>query len=306
MALPPSDQIERVLREVRRIELQTRQLSLDALVGGYRSAFRGAGVEFEEVREYVEGDDPRSVDWNVTARVGRPFIKKYVDERALSVIFTLDISASMDAGFGAYSAREAAVRFCAGVGLSALRNHDRIGFLGFSDRVERWRPPAKGMDAWQRLVREGLILRASSSGADASAALALLNRVPARGALVFILSDFGGVELPSVPMMQLAHRHEVILVRLVPPEAAGLSGPLFALRSPESGDSISFDARSPVMQARYQEAMTEERRKLRVLAAQSGADLLELVIPRSPSPELLLRPVLQFFQTRRARLAVAP
>ena len=115
------------------------------MAGGYTSVFRGSGVEFDDVREYVEGDDPRAVDWNVTARIGRPYVKKYVDERELTVLFLLDLSASMTGGFGIWSARQTAVRICACLALSAVRNNDKVGLIAFSDGVDRYVPAKKGL-----------------------------------------------------------------------------------------------------------------------------------------------------------------
>ena len=145
---PPAaaERLADVLAEVRRIEVQSSRLVTDVLAGGYRSTFRGAGVEFSDVREYVEGDDPRSVDWNVTARIGRPFVKRFVEERELTVVFALDLSASMQAGFGAWSLAQTAARFCACLGLAAIANNDRVGLVAGSAGVERFVLPRKGAE----------------------------------------------------------------------------------------------------------------------------------------------------------------
>ena len=136
-------ELTQLVAEVRRIEVQSKRLVTEMLAGSYRSVFRGAGIEFDEVREYIDGDDPRSVDWNVTARVGKPYIKKYVVERALTVLFILDLSESMSGGFGLWSARQVAARVVASLGLSAVRNNDRVAFVALSDQVEKWLPPRK-------------------------------------------------------------------------------------------------------------------------------------------------------------------
>ena len=149
-----------LLKEVRRIGVQSSRLVDGVMAGSYSSVFRGQGLEFEEVREYVEGDDPRAVDWNVTARIGRPYVKTYVDERDLTVLFLLDLSASMTGGFGVWSARETAARVSACLAFSAIRNGDRVGLVAFSDRVETYVPPRKGVRHALRIVRDCLSLPA--------------------------------------------------------------------------------------------------------------------------------------------------
>src|SRR5688572_3647373 len=136
------------------------------MAGGYSSVFRGSGIEFDEVREYTEGDDPRSVDWNVTARVGRPYVKKYVEERELTVLFLLDLSASARGGTKRRSAREAAAELCACLALSAIRNNDKVGLIAFTDRVEKYVPPKKGIGHVLRIVRDCLVLEPEGTGTD--------------------------------------------------------------------------------------------------------------------------------------------
>src|SRR6187399_439244 len=169
-------ELTELLKEVRRIEVQSRRLVTSVMAGGYTSVFRGSGVEFDDVREYVEGDDPRSVDWNVTARVGRPFVKKYVDERELTVLFLLDLSASMTGGFGPWSARQTAARVCACLALSATRNGDKVGMVAFSDRVDRYVPAQKGVGHALRIVRDALALPGTSKTSDPVPALEFVSK----------------------------------------------------------------------------------------------------------------------------------
>jgi uncharacterized protein (DUF58 family) len=156
-------ELAELLKEVRRVTVLSDRLVDGALAGNYSSVFRGAGIEFDEVREYVEGDDPRAIDWGVTARIGRPFVKKYVDERELTVVFVLDLSPSMEAGFGPLSARRMAARVAACLALSAVRNHDRVGLVAFGDTIERYVPPATGRAHALRVVRDCLALPASAA-----------------------------------------------------------------------------------------------------------------------------------------------
>lgn len=130
-----------LLEEVRRIEAQSTRLVAGIMAGGYSSVFRGSGIEFQQIREYAEGDDPRSVDWNVTARIGRPFVKEFVEERERTLLFVLDLSASMSGGFGHWSARQMAARICACLALAAIESDDRVGLVAFSDGIDRFTPP---------------------------------------------------------------------------------------------------------------------------------------------------------------------
>ena len=159
-------ELAELLAEVRRIEVQAKRLVASVMAGGYQSVFRGSGIEFDEVREYVEGDDPRAVDWNVTARVGRPFVKTFVDERELTVLFLADLSASMSTGFGYWSPRQMAARVCACMALSAVANNDRVGMIGFSGGVDEYVPARKGRGHALRVVRDCLALRGLSEVSD--------------------------------------------------------------------------------------------------------------------------------------------
>ena len=152
-----------LLAEVRRIEAQSNRLVTGVMAGGYQSVFRGAGIEFDEIREYVDGDDPRAVDWNVTARTGRPFIKEYVEERERTLLFVLDLSASMTAGFAAWSARQMAARVCACLALSAIKNDDKVGLIAFSRDIDKFVPARKGIRHVLRIVRDCLALPGSSA-----------------------------------------------------------------------------------------------------------------------------------------------
>ncbi len=156
------DELAQLLAEVRRIDVQASRLVTSQIAGEYTSVFRGSGLEFDGVREYEEGDDPRIVDWNVTARTGRPYVKKFIDERELTVFFALDLSASMGGGFGVWSARQTAARICACLAFAAIRNNDKVGLIAFSDEVEKYVAANKGTGHVLRIVRDCLALRGKS------------------------------------------------------------------------------------------------------------------------------------------------
>src|SRR5947208_12362416 len=179
-----------VIRQVRRLQLRARRAVEDLLGGEYRSVFKGTGIAFEEVREYQAGDDIRAIDWNVTARMGHPFIKRFVEERELTVLLLLDCSGSSQFGTFLQQKREVAAELAAVLAFSAISNNDRVGLIAFTDRVERFVPPRKGTRHVLRLIREVLFFQPSQRGTSLREALDYLNRILRRRAIVFLLSDF--------------------------------------------------------------------------------------------------------------------
>lgn len=202
-----------VLRRVRRLEITAGRLVNEVFAGAYSSTFKGHGMEFAEVREYVPGDDVRSIDWNVTARMGHPFIKRFVEERELTVLFVVDASASL--GFGSRGQRknELAAEITAVLSLAALRNNDKAGMLFVTDEVERYIPPRKTRAHMLRLIREALTFRPRGRGTQLSKGLDYLNRVLHRRAVVFILSDFLGEDLER-SLRLTARRHDALALPL--------------------------------------------------------------------------------------------
>jgi uncharacterized protein (DUF58 family) len=306
-------ELAELLKEVRRVTVLSDRLVDGALAGNYSSVFRGAGIEFDEVREYVEGDDPRAIDWGVTARIGRPFVKKYVDERELTVVFVLDLSPSMEAGFGPLSARRMAARVAACLALSAVRNHDRVGLVAFGDSVERYVPPSTGRAHALRVVRDCLALPASAAtgggvgrGSGLARAIDFTARVLHRRAVVFALSDFLGDGWRDA-FRHCARRHDLVAVRLVAPELApgGLErlAPLrlVKLRDPESGATALVDlghapARAELAAriARWRARTEEELRRISV-------DRVDVPLPRQAGADTVVRPLLGFFRMRELR-----
>jgi uncharacterized protein (DUF58 family) len=293
-------ELAELLREVRRIEVQSNRLVTGVMAGGYSSVFRGAGIEFDEVREYEEGDDPRSVDWNVTARIGRPFIKKYIDERELTVLFVLDLSASMTGGFGPWSARQIAARVCACLALSAVKNHDKVGLIAFSDRVDKYVPAKKGIGHVLRVVRDCLALPGASVRTQVAPALELAARVVRRRAILFLLSDFlaGGWR---DALTLCARRHDVIAARLLTPELAPPQAGLVRLRDPESGRERVVDWRSPPVRAAYAERVADWRARTAEDLRRAKVDLMDVPVPRVHQTDAVVRPILDFFRMRERR-----
>ncbi len=309
MAAPAAAELSELLEEVRLIEIQSRRLVAGVMAGGYGSVFRGRGIEFDEVREYVEGDDPRSVDWNVTARVGRPFVKKYVDERELTVLFLLDLSGSMTGGFGPWSARQMAARICACLALSALKNHDKVGLIAFSDAVDRYVPAKKGIGHALRVVRDCLALPGSSARTRLAPALDFAGRVLRRRAILFLVSDFlDGSPGPergrpgwSHALTLCARRHDVIAVRLLTPELEPPAPAMMRIRDPERSRETVVDWRSPRVRAAYEQRVARWRAGTADELSRARVDRMDVVVPRHPDRNAVARPILRFFRMRELR-----
>ena len=299
-AAADSTDVAELLEEVRRIEVQSRRLATDVMAGGYVSVFRGAGIEFDEVREYAEGDDPRSVDWNVTARMGRPFVKKFVDERDLTVLFLLDLSASMTGGFGIWSARETAARVCACLGISATRNGDRVGLVAFGHAVEKYVPAKKGIGHALRVVRDTLALPSTDGPSDAGPALEFAARAIRRRAVVFFVSDFLHTGWQQ-PLTRCARRHDVVAVRLLAPELALPNAGLIRVRDPETHDVTVIDTSSARVREAYARRVEAWRARTEADLARAKVDLMDVPVPRSPGKDLVAGPILRFFRMRELR-----
>ena len=293
-------ELKELLEEVRRIDVLSRRIVNDVLAGGYSSVFRGAGLEFESVREYVDGDDPRKVDWNVTARMGRPFVKTYVEEREQTVLFLLDLSASMTGGFSAWSARQMAARVAACLALAAVRNDDKVGLIAFSDTVDKYVPPKKGAAHGLRIVRDCLALSGSSARTDVAPALEFASRVVGRHAVVFLVSDFltdGWQRALSL----CARRHDVVAIRLLVPELAPPGTGLLRVHDPESGREHVIDWRSRRVRAAYEDRVAEWRARTDEQLRRARVDVMDVPVPRTRDIDAVARPIVRFFRMRAAR-----
>lgn len=292
-----------ILAQVRRIQVRTKRLVNDVLVGGYTSSFRGTGIEFDEVREFVEGDDPRMVDWNVTARTGRPHIKKYMEERELTVIFLLDLSGSADfgtvpkeRGHGPRRVREVAAEFCACLALAAARNNDKAGLLAFTDQLETYVPAKKGSRHVLRLIREVLAHQPQGRGTDLAQALEHIASVQRKRAIVFLISDFlaSGYEHA---LKLCGRRHDLVAVRIQDPRTRALpAAGLLRLRDLETGALGWVDSGNAGVRAAYAAGIAARDQELSGLLRRAKVDRMELRTDRSVAD-----PILRFFRMRELR-----
>lgn len=299
MSAAGSTGLTELLQEVRRIEIQSSHLASDLLSGGFRSVFRGSGVEFEEVREYAEGDDPRTVDWSVTARMGRPYVRKYKEERQRTFVFLFDLSASMDGGFGAFSARETATRVAATLALAAVRGDDRVGLLAFGAALERFVPPGKGLPHALRILRDCLALPSRPGPASLGLALEHATRVLRRRTILFVMSDFlaDGWE---TPLALCAQRHDVIAVRLLLPEYEPPADGRMRLRDPESDQRATVSWQDAGSRAAYLQRVAAWQARTDFSLRRAGVECMNVPVPRERSRDAIAKPILDFFN-RRAR-----
>jgi uncharacterized protein (DUF58 family) len=270
MEQPDSDFTREILRKVRQIEIRSNRLVSEALAGSYHSAFKGQGIDFEEVREYQPGDEVRSIDWNVTAKMGTPFVKQYREERELTILLAIDVSESGIFGSSKRSKRERLAELGALLAFSANKNGDKVGLLLFSDQVEKYLPPNKGQKHVLRILREVLFHPNQSKGTDLNEGLRFINRVMRRRAVVFLLSDFIIPEyiseeesLEDLFFKELAatrRKHDLVCARIHDPcELEIPNVGLVRLEDAETGEKIIVDT----SQATYREEYAQIQRKSR-------------------------------------------
>jgi len=286
-----------VLDKVRRIEIKTRRLVTDALAGEYHSIFKGRGMEFSEVREYQFGDDIRTIDWNVTSRTGALHIKKFTEERELTVLLMLDASGSADFGSRNRFKREVAAEVGALVAFSAIKNNDRVGAIVFTDRVEMFIAPRKGRAHVLRVIRDLLYFEPSGVGTDLSSAAEYLNRITRKRAVVFLLSDFQASSFHK-PLRVAARKHDLISVFLADPLELDIpSIGLLELEDAESGERLLLDTSRREGIRSFQKAERARLERLKSELTGMGVDTIDI---RTDEP--YDRPLLRFFEMRSRRI----
>lgn len=287
-----------IIQKIRQIEIRTKHLVNDVFSGEYHSVFKGRGMEFAEVREYEPGDEIRSIDWNVTARLGRPYIKRFIEERELTVILMADVSASGHFGTANQMKSEITAEICALLAYAAIQNNDRVGLLMFTDQIENYIPPKKGRTHILRVIREVLYNQPGHTGTDLTQALEYLNRLLTRRSIVFILSDFLTEDYMK-PLRVASKRHDVVAVTITDPRELSLPGVgLIELQDAETGEEVLVDTGDAGWRrqyAEYNEALREARdQQFRV----TGVDAIHI---RTDEP--YIDPLLQFFKLRERKFA---
>ena len=314
--------VTELLESVRRVEVRTNRLVNDTMGGAYLSGFKGRGMDFEELREYIPGDDVRDIDWNVTHRLGRPFVKRFREERELTVVLAVDVSASSTFGSASRTKREFAAEIAATLAMSAAKNGDKVALLLFTDEVELFVPPRKGRRHILRLVREMLMFKPRRRATDISGALVFLNHVLRRRAIVFLLTDFlhsgAPVSDPARsktttdtpgrrPALQSRDviaelgltntRHDVVCLHLHDPRESTLpDAGLLTIEDAETGELLELDSTRNAVRECFAAINTERLAELDRALIRTGVDTLRL---NTTEP---FAPVLQrFFEIRRGR-----
>ncbi len=285
-----------ILKKVREIEIYTNRLVNESLAGEYHSVFKGRGMEFLEVREYQPGDDIRLIDWNVTARAGHPFVKLHVEERELTVIFVVDLSASGAFGTVNQMKAERAVELCAVLAFSAIKNHDKVGLIAFTDDIESYIPPKKGKNHVLRVIRDLLYLTPKQRGTNLRAALEYLNRVTTRKAVVFLVSDFQDRGYEQA-LRVTRRKHDVIPVTVSDPRERELPAVgVIEAEDPETGERMLLDTFDPAVRVAYAEFARQEQEQRERLFRSMKLDALDI---RTDAP--YIQTLMSFFHRRASR-----
>ena len=286
---------------MRELEISTRRMVDDTMAGAYHSVFKGRGMDFDEVREYSPGDEVRTIDWNVTARAGRTFVKKFTEERELTIFLVVDISASGNFGSGTMAKRDLAAQVASVLAFSAIRNSDKVGLILYTDRIERYLPPKKGRRHVLRVVRDILYHEPQGIGTDTVKTLDVVNHVLHRRAVVFLISDFQMGGDPNVARAQLRRavrqtnrRHDLIALQIEDPRERQLPNVgIIALEDAETGEIIELDTAREAVRKRFNELSVERAQRLRNDLRTEGVDSVQL---RTDMP--YIPPLQRLFKSR--------
>mgnify|MGYP001582580205 FL=1 len=286
-----------ILKNIRRIQITTSRMVSDVFAGQYQSVFKGRGMEFDEVREYQPGDEIRSIDWNVTARMNHPYIKKFVEERELTVILLLDVSASCAFASLRQLKSRLAAEICSLLAFSAIRNNDKVGLIIFSDKVEKFVPARKGLRHILRIIREALYFKPLGKATDINAALEYLNRITCRKTVCFMISDFYSPDFKK--MLALTNkRHDLVAISLTDPLELNLpNAGIVRFRDSESGDDFLLDTADEALRREY--ALSAQKR-MKERALLFGSCKVDMVDIRTDAP--YQQSLFKFFRARERRM----
>jgi uncharacterized protein (DUF58 family) len=287
-----------LIKRIRRLEITTRKSVSDLLAGQYHSVFKGRGMAFSEVRQYQPGDEIRIIDWNVTARMNDTYVKVFTEERELTVMLVVDVSASEEFGSTSQTKAELAVEIAAQIAFSAIANNDRVGLILFSDRVEHVIPPKKGRKHVLRVVTDILTFKPKGKGTDVSAGLTYLSRVSKRKAVTFLISDFFCTDLEK-PLRIAGRKHDLVPVAISDPFEEGFPKlGLVEMEDPESGQRLLVDTSDPLVRGRFARLMQQRRDERKKLFQRLELDFVELKGGQDYGNALA-----RFFRARARRMA---
>jgi len=287
---------------MRELEIRTRRMVNDSMAGAYHSVFKGRGMDFDEVREYSPGDEVRTIDWNVTARAGRAFVKKFTEERELTIFLVVDISASGNFGSGDLAKRDLAAEVASVLAFSAIRNSDKVGLILYTDRIERYLPPKKGRRHVLRVVRDILYHEPQGFRTDTVKTLDAVNNLLHRRAVVFLISDFqmsgGDPEAARTQLRravrQTNRRHDLIALQIEDPREKELPNVgIIALEDAETGEIVELNTARAKVRKRFNELSLERAQRLRSDLRAEGVDIVQL---RTDTP--YIPPLQRFFKSR--------
>ena len=285
-----------LLKKVRQIEIKTRGIVNQVFSGEYHSVFKGRGMDFAEVREYQFGDDIRTIDWNVSARFNRPFVKIFEEERELTVMLVVDFSRSGNFGSVAQTKNEIAAEICAVLAFSAIKNNDKVGLILFTDRIERFVPPKKGRAHILRIIRELVSFEPQGTGTNIRGALEYFNHVTKKRSIAFLVSDFIDEGYDRI-LRIISRRHDVIAVELSDPREETLpDAGMIKLRDAETGAERWIDTGAPGVRKEFEKFWTARRVARRSLFVRSKVDAIPIRIDRP-----YIKPIVDFFQLRAQR-----
>lgn len=269
---------EELLKKVRKIEIKTRGLSRNIFAGEYHSQFRGRGMAFSEVREYQPGDDVRSIDWNVTARLNKPYIKVFEEERELTVMLLVDVSGSRNFGTISTFKREMMAEVAATLAFSTIQNNDKVGVIFFSDRIEKFIPAKKGKSHVLHIIRELLCFEPQSSGTDIAGALEYFANAQKRRSTAFLISDMLGVDSSlERPLMVAANRHDMNIIQIYDRRDAELPNVgLLKLKDAETGERIYVDTAVPGVRTAYHDAWLTSQTRLETLTTKTATNTVSI------------------------------
>ena len=288
-----------LLKKVKQIEINTRNVVNEVFSGEYHSVFKGRGMEFAEVREYQPGDDVRLIDWNVSARMGHPYVKIFEEERELTVMLMVDVSSSGNFGTAQQFKREVAAELSAVLAFSAIKNNDKVGLIIFSDRIEKFIPPRKGRTHVLRVIREILFYKPREATTNIGEALEFLSRVIKRKSTAFLISDFLAEDFKQ-PLQIANKKHDIIAVSITDPREISLpEAGMIELEDAETGETVVIDTTSAQIRDEFHLKAMEQQNKLKSLFQSIGVDHINILTNQS-----YVEPVNKFFKMRARRMAL--